>query len=150
VMQKHEKFICIPHLGASTEEAEDNCAVMAANQVINFIETGTIRNSVNFPATYLEVQTGGVARLCVISKNAQGALGEITTLVGGMGFNIAQQINSSRDEIAYNVIDLDNCGTDEEAASLQSKLMELEAVISTRLIWTGSAAEGPGSYFTKA
>jgi len=149
VMQNHPKFICIPHLGASTEEAEDNCAVMAAEQVISFIETGTIRNSVNFPATYLEVQKSSVARLCVINKNVAGSLGEITTLVGNIGFNIAQQINSSRDSIAYNVIDLDNCSTDEEAANLQSKLMELEAVISTRLIWTGSAAEGPGSYFTK-
>jgi D-3-phosphoglycerate dehydrogenase len=153
VMQNHEKFICIPHLVASTEEAEDNCAVMAAEQVLNFIETGTIKNSVNMPTTFLEVQKGNVARLCIINKNLPGSLGEITTLLGSMGLNIAQQINTSRDSIAYNVIDLENftkeSTPDDEALALQSKLMELDGVISTRLIWTGNAAEGPGYFLTK-
>lgn len=149
VMQKHEKFICIPHLGASTEEAEDNCAVMAAEQVLAFIETGTVRNSVNFPTTYLEPQSSGVARLCIINKNVPGTLGEITTLLGSMGLNISQQLNTSRDTIAYNVIDLDGYTRDDPWEEMEAKLMALDQVISTRLIWTGSAGEGPGAYSTK-
>jgi len=148
VMQEHEKFICIPHLGASTEEAEDNCAKMAAAQVINFLETGTIKNSVNFPAASLDKQSGGSTRLCIINKNVPGVLGEITTLLGSKGVNITQQLNTSRDKIAYNVIDMDGFP---EASSddLQSSLLSIEAVLSTRLIWTGSAAEGPSNFQVK-
>ena len=148
MMQGHPKFICIPHLGASTAEAEDNCAEMAASQVINFLETGTIKNSVNFPAASLDKQSGTSTRLCIINKNVPGVLGEITTLLGSKGVNITQQLNTSRDSIAYNVIDMDGFpeGSSQE---LQSSLLALDAVLSTRLIWTGSAAEGPSNFYTK-
>jgi len=147
-MQGHKNFLCIPHLGASTEEAEDNCAKMAAAQVINFLETGTIKNSVNFPAASLDKQSGGSTRLCIINKNVPGVLGEITTLLGSKGVNITQQLNTSRDSIAYNVIDMDGFP---EASSddLQSALLGIESVLSTRMIWTGSAAEGPSNFLTK-
>ena len=91
-MQHHPNFICIPHLGASTEEAEDNCAEMAAKQMIDYLETGTIKNSVNFPAAQLDRQDSQCSRLCVINKNVPGALGEITTLLGSAGVNITQQV----------------------------------------------------------
>merc|ERR1719253_1919429 len=78
-MQNHPSFICIPHLGASTEEAEDNCAAMAADQVINFLETGTIKNSVNFPAAALDRQAEDSTRLCIINENKPGLLGQVTS-----------------------------------------------------------------------
>jgi len=148
-MMDHPKFICIPHLGASTEEAEDNCARMAAEQIIDFLETGTIRNSVNFPATTIERPGEGLARICVINKNVPGVLGEITTFFGSKGLNITQQINTSRDSIAYNVIDLDNELSDADADHIQDELNKLDAVISSRLIWTGSVDEGPRNFVVK-
>ena len=78
-MQMHPNFICIPHLGASTAEAEDNCAKMAADQIQNFLETGTIKNAVNFPAANLERQDGNSTRLCIINENVPGILGQITS-----------------------------------------------------------------------
>jgi len=147
-MQDHPKFVCIPHLGASTEEAEDNCAKMAAAQVINFLETGTIKNSVNFPAASLDKQSGGSTRLCIITNNVPGVLGEVTTLLGSKGVNITQQLNTSRDAIAYNVIDMDGF-SEENSDDLQNSLLAIDAVLSTRLIWTGSASEGPSNFFSK-
>ena len=120
-MQNHPSFICIPHLGASTAEAEDNCAEMAAEQIINFLETGSIKNSVNFPATDLPRQGSDTSRLCIINENKPGVLANITSIISGKGYNIAQQLNTSRDTIAYNVIDLDGFSTD-EGASLQKEL----------------------------
>jgi len=148
-MQDHPNFVCIPHLGASTAEAEDNCAKMAAAQVIDYLETGTIKNAVNFPAASLERQTSNSTRLCIINKNVPGVLGEITTLLGSKGVNISQQLNTSRDSIAYNVIDMDGFPED-ASAELQEALLAMDAVVSTRLIWTGSASEGPSNFFTKA
>jgi len=148
-MQTHPSFICIPHLGASTEEAEDNCAKMAADQVINFLETGTIKNSVNLPAANLERQSGNHARLCIVNTNRPGVLGEITTLMGHLNLNIAQQLNTSRDEIAYNVVDLEGFEPGEMAQSVQEKLLAIDGVLSSRIIWTGSVSEGPSSFVTK-
>ena len=147
-MQNHPSFICIPHLGASTAEAEDNCAEMAAEQIINFLETGSIKNSVNFPATDLPRQGSDTSRLCIINENKPGVLANITSIISGKGYNIAQQLNTSRDTIAYNVIDLDGFSTD-EGASLQKELIDIEGVLSTRFIWTGSVAEGPANFLTK-
>lgn len=147
-MQSHPNFLCIPHLGASTAEAEDNCAEMAANQIINFLETGTIKNSVNFPATELARQGADTSRLCIINENKPGVLAQITSTISNKGFNIAQQINTSRDSIAYNVIDLDGFQSDDGEA-LQQEIIALDGVLSTRFIWTGSAGEGPANFLTK-
>jgi D-3-phosphoglycerate dehydrogenase len=150
-MQEHPNFVCIPHLGASTEEAEDNCAKMAAEQIISFLETGEIRNSVNLPNTALSRQAGDTSRLCIITENKAGMLGQLTTYLGESGINIAQQINTSRDSIAYNVIDIDESSmTRERAAELQQAIIDIDGVISTRIIWTGSAAEGPSNFLTTA
>jgi len=149
-MQSNENFMCIPHLGASTEEAEDNCAAMAASQVINFLETGTIVNSVNFPTASLDYQGRDHTRLCIVNKNIPGVVGEITTLLGGRGVNIAQQLNTSRDSIAYNVLDLQDFPEGEESDALQAALASINGVISTRMIWTGSADEGPKNFYTTA
>ena len=289
-MQGHPKFICIPHLGASTEEAEDNCAIMgsrqvsrrrptarglrklatptanvprprvarahrrfaptlpsswsmrasppiplgrpapltlppthphpplARRQVINFLETGNIVNSVNFPTAQLDRQDASDTRLVsrlgalprtrlppspllasfpnpahqdghlpvlgschlgracrslptrsthaplmpraacrattldaqvIINNNVPGALGLITTLLGDMGVNITQQLNTSRDTIAYNVIDMQGFPEGEQGDAIQRAIQDIEAVISTRMIFTGSAQEGPRNFFTK-
>merc|ERR1712196_484806 len=98
-MQSHPNFIHLPHLGACTAEAEDNCAKMAAEQMLDFLETGTIRNAVNFPTASLQRQGGDCSRFCIITRNVPGVLGEITTLVGKMSLNISQQLNTSRGTI---------------------------------------------------
>ena len=147
-MQSHPNFICIPHLGASTAEAEDNCAEMAAEQIIKFLETGAIKNSVNFPTANLDRQDTDSSRLCIINENQPGVLSKITATIADKGFNIAQQLNTSRDAIAYNVIDIDDFSPD-AAGALQEELIGIDGVLSTRVIWTGSAQEGPANFLTK-
>jgi D-3-phosphoglycerate dehydrogenase len=122
---------------------------MAADQIIKFLERGHVVNSVNFPTAVLDAAAADHTRLVIINKNVPGVLGMITTLLGDMGVNIAQQLNTSRDDIAYNVIDMQNFPKDEAADKLQLALGQLDSVISTRLIYTGSAAEGPASFYTK-
>merc|ERR1719201_159229 len=148
-MQNHPNFMCIPRLGASTEEAEDNCAAMAADQIIKFLETGTIKNAVNFPAANLDRQDSSSTRLCIINENKPGVLGNMTSLISSKGYNIAQQLNTSKDSIAYNVVDLDDFPQDAGEA-LQKELIEIEGILSTRIIWTGSVNEGPGNFITKS
>ena len=87
-------------------------------------------------------------RLCIINENKPGVLGQITTLLGGMNVNIAQQLNTSRDTIAYNVIDLDDFPKD-STENLQKELLAMDGVLSTRFIFTGSVAEGPAAFYVK-
>ncbi|MDR3145162.1 MAG: phosphoglycerate dehydrogenase [Treponema sp.] len=98
-----KKAACVPHLGASTPEAEDNCAVMAARQLMDFLEAGAIRNSVNFPQCKLEQRAP--FRLLVANRNIPNMVGQITTILAGAGINITDLINHHRDEYAYNIID---------------------------------------------
>jgi D-3-phosphoglycerate dehydrogenase len=98
-----KRAICIPHLGASTPEAEDNCAVMAVHQLMDFLESGAIKNSVNFPRCRLEQRAP--CRLLVVNRNIPNMVGQITTILAGSGINITDLINHHRDEYAYNIID---------------------------------------------
>jgi D-3-phosphoglycerate dehydrogenase len=98
-----KKVIGIPHLGASTPEAEDNCAIMAVKQIMDYLETGAVRNSVNFPRCKLEQQAPD--RLLVINKNIPNMVGQITTILAGSNINIMDLINHHRDDYAYNIID---------------------------------------------
>jgi D-3-phosphoglycerate dehydrogenase len=145
----HPRHIVMPHLGASTEEAEENSAAMAATTMMDFLETGTIRNSVNFPTTILAPQKNSSgARLCIVNRNEPGALGEITTFLGSKGLNISQQINTSRGDIAYTVIDFSNQPEDGEA--LQQELAEAcSYIISLRFLGMvfDDALGEPGTYF---
>lgn len=97
-------IVCIPHLGASTEESEDHCAVMAAKEVLDFLENGNIRNSVNYPA--LSMPRSGVQRLCICHRNIPNMLSGITAAVSGEGINIENLSNGSRGEYAYTMLDL--------------------------------------------
>jgi D-3-phosphoglycerate dehydrogenase len=100
----HPSVRLTPHLGASTQEAEENCAVMAANQLMEFLQTGNIRNSVNFPQVNLELAGG--YRLAVTNRNVPGALGQITSVLADRKINVVDMLNRSRDDVAYNLIDI--------------------------------------------
>ena len=101
-----DKVIALPHLGASTTEAEDNCAVMVANQLRDFIENGNITNSVNFPDVKMAKEA--VNRLVVTHQNIPNMLGQISTALADNGINIRDMINQSHDEIAYTLVDTDS------------------------------------------
>ena len=133
--------LLMPHIGASTAEAEENCAVMAANQLRAFLEHGNIRNSVNFPAIELERTTE--YRITIANRNEPGTLSHILALVGDDGLNVADLLNKSVGDIAYNIIDLDVVGDiayniidlDElPQQALLNKITGLEGVINLRLI----------------
>ena len=126
--------LLMPHIGASTAEAEENCAIMAANQLKAFLEHGNIRNSVNFPAIELERTTD--YRITIANRNEPGMLSHILTLIGDAGLNVADLLNKSVGDIAYNIIDLDEVPREE----LLSQISTLEGVINLRLI-EGSPAE---------
>lgn len=102
-----DKVICLPHLGASTPEAEDNCAVMAVKELRDFLERGIIKNSVNFPKTTTDnpIPCGGT-RLCISHKNEPGLVAQFTTILGEAKLNIEGMVNQNRGEVAYNIIDV--------------------------------------------
>ena len=99
-----ENIVAIPHLGASTEESEDNCAVMAANELIDYIERGTIRNSVNFPNA--ELAKTGDALVCVLHKNTPAIISQVTAAVSDKGANIENLVNKSKKDWAYTILDV--------------------------------------------
>ncbi|WP_303721849.1 phosphoglycerate dehydrogenase [Malonomonas rubra] len=123
-----DNAIQLPHLGASTAEAEDNCAIMIADQLVDFLENGNIKNSVNFPNTHLE--RSGVCRLAIINKNVPKMLGQILSVLADHDQNVADMINKSRGEIAYNLIDIER----EPAAGLIGELEAIDGVVSARII----------------
>ena len=107
--------ICMPHLGASTAEAEENCAIMAANQLRDFLENGNIKNSVNFPNLHLDRDSSAEkgSRLAISNKNVPKMLGQILSVLADQNINVIDMLNKSRDEIAYNLIDLEATPSDQ-------------------------------------
>ena len=124
----HEKVICVPHLGASTPESETNCAVMAVNQLKDYIENGMIRNSVNFPET--EMARNGGTRLCIVNKNIPKMVGQITTVLANEDINIDDMLNSHRGDLAYNIIDVNQKISDKQIEVIK----EIKGVIRVRVI----------------
>ena len=104
-----DDVIFMPHIGASTREAEENCAVMAVKQLRDFLENGNIRNSVNFPDLYLDRVPNSVpgARLAVANRNVPRVLGQITSILADQNINVIDMLNKSRGDVAYNLIDLE-------------------------------------------
>ena len=123
-----ENIICTPHLGASTPESEENCAIMAARELADYIENGNIRNSVNFPNCELP-REGGV-RLAIINKNVPNILGQLTALLAAEGLNIEHMINKSRGEWAYTMFDL----TREPQADCLNDIKAVEGIVRVRVI----------------
>lgn len=104
-LSTHYKCIAMPHIGASTEESEENCAVMAADQIMEFLENGNIVNSVNYPAVRMD-RTPGATRLAIANENVAGVLGSVLSVLADAKLNVIDMINRSRDDLAYNLIDL--------------------------------------------
>ncbi len=120
--------IAIPHLGASTPESEDNCAKMAAKELINYIENGNIENSVNLPT--ISMPRSGDKRICVIHKNIPNMLTAITSAVAENNVNIENMLNKSRGDVAYTMLDVDEADYD----SIFNKLSNIEGIIKVRII----------------
>lgn len=121
--------VAIPHLGASTPESEDNCAVMAARELSDYIECGNITNSVNFPN--VSMARSGKYRIAVIHKNIPTMLTSITAVLGKDGVNIENLINKSRGEYAYTMLDVDECDVED----VSSHIAAIDAVIRVRIIY---------------
>jgi len=120
--------ICIPHLGASTEEAEENCAVMAAKQLIDYIENGNIVNSVNYPTCSMPRTTDN--RLVILHKNTQNILAQITGTVGNEGINISNLTNQSKGDFAVTILDVDSKVSDQAIAHIE----KVDGIIKVRVI----------------
>jgi D-3-phosphoglycerate dehydrogenase len=121
--------IVIPHLGASTEEAEDNCAVMAVKELRNFIENGNIVNSVNYPACDMGV-CSSASRLSICHKNVPSVISKITSVMGDAGINIEEMANKSRGDYAYSLVDIGTPATEEVIGKLNS----IGGVIKVRVV----------------
>lgn len=125
----HKNVLVTPHLGASTEESEENCAVMAAKEIRNFLENGNIKNSVNYPNCDMGVCTS-VGRIAITHKNVPNMLGKLTKLLGDQGVNISDLTNKSKGEYAYSLIDLECAITKETLDALS----EVEGVFKVRVV----------------
>lgn len=124
----HPQVITIPHLGASTPESEDNCAVMAVKELKDYLEQGTITNSVNFPEC--EMPWHATFRLTLIHKNIPAMIGKITSIIAEEGINISDMINKSKGEWAYTIIDTDTKVTDIKIKSIEA----LDDMIKVRVL----------------
>ena len=118
LLNSHERVIALPHLGASTREAEENCAIMVANEVRNYLEDGTIKNSVNMPA--IELPRNGETRLSMIHQNMPDMVGQVSHILGKSGVNIAHMVNSSRDDVAVTLLDLETAINDDTVNELSA------------------------------
>lgn len=127
--KNHPKVIALPHLGASTGEAEDNCAVMVADQLIDYLENGNIRNSVNFPEAIMPRAEG--TRLTVANRNVPNMVGQISTLLADAGLNIVDMLNKSRGDLAYTIVDVEADALD---GALVDQIAAIEGVLKVRTL----------------
>ncbi|MDZ4812468.1 MAG: phosphoglycerate dehydrogenase [Pseudomonadota bacterium] len=122
------RVIGLPHLGASTGEAEENCALMVVDQLREFLENGNVLNSVNFPHT--RMSRAGRSRICIANQNKPNMIGQLSQVLGAAGINIAQMHNASRGDYAYNLIDAD----EDVGAQVVDNLKAIDGVLSVRVI----------------
>ena len=125
----HEGVVCIPHLGASTKESEDNCAVMAVEQLMDYLENGNISNSVNFPSCDLGTPST-LGRIAVMNLNVPSMLGKITGILADRNVNISDLLNRSKGDYAYTLIDVDSHVDEKEI----KEALKMEGIISVRVI----------------
>jgi len=128
-LKGNPRVIATPHLGASTGEAEDNCAVMVADQIRDFLEVGNVRNSVNFPEAVLAL-TPGATRLCIVNANVPNMVGQITTALAKNNLNISDLLNKSRGDIAYTLVDVDAAIPE----SVTKEIAAIQGVLAVRVI----------------
>lgn len=127
-----KNVIPIPHLGASTKESEENCAIMATRQVKEYLETGNIVNSVNFPNASLPYV--GKRRVAAFHKNVPNMVGQITSAISNYELNIADMVNRSRGDYAYTMIDIDNRVKDDLIPGLEEKVKAIPGMVTVRII----------------
>lgn len=126
LLMQHERVITLPHLGASTKEAEDNCAIMVAEQVRDYLENGNILNSVNFPE--VQMPRDGGYRLAVVNSNVPNMLGQISTALADAGLNIVDMLNKSRGSLAYTLVDVESAIPDATITAISA----IDGVLSVR------------------
>jgi D-3-phosphoglycerate dehydrogenase len=126
LLKQHERVITLPHLGASTKEAEDNCAIMVAEQVRDYLENGNILNSVNFPEVQMPRDSG--YRIAVVNSNVPNMVGQISTALANAGLNIIDMLNKSRGEVAYTLVDVE---AEVPEATMQA-ISAIEGVLAVR------------------
>ena len=124
-----EHCIALPHLGASTEESEDNCAVMAVNELMDYLENGNIRNSVNLPACDLG-RVGSEKRIAIIHKNVPNQISQFTSAIASLGLNIPHMANKSKGQIAYTMLDVET----DDVAPILEKLNQIPDVVRVRAV----------------
>ncbi len=127
-LKANPRVIALPHLGASTKEAEDNCAIMVAEQIKDYLENGNIKNSVNFPE--VKMQRNGGCRIAIVNKNVPNMLGQMSTTLADAGLNIVDMLNKSRADIAYTLVDVDSDIPDQVIKSIEA----IDGVLSVRLV----------------
>ncbi len=128
-LKDHPRIVTLPHLGASTGEAEENCAVMVAETVRDFLENGNLRNCVNFPESVLS-RVPGTSRIAIANSNVPNMVGQISTCLAEAKLNIADLLNKSRGEYAYTLIDADS----EVPAGVVEKIRAIDGVLSARVV----------------
>jgi len=128
LLKNHPRVVTLPHLGASTQQAEDNCAIMVAEEVRDYLENGNVRNSVNFPEMHMP--RNGANRIAVVNENVPNMLGQISTCIAEAGLNILDMLNKSRNELAYTLVDVDS---DVQPACLQ-QLADIKGVLNVRAL----------------
>ncbi len=128
-IKEHSKVVALPHLGASTEEAEENCAIMVAETLRDFLENGNVRHSVNFPEAILP-RTAGATRIAIANENVPNMVGQISTALATDKLNIADLLNKSRGDLAYTLIDVDGPVPEQTI----QRLNEIEGVLSVRKV----------------
>lgn len=126
--KNHKRVIALPHLGASTAEAEDNCAIMVANQVKDYLENGNILNSVNFPE--VKMPRSGDTRLSITHQNIPNMVGQISTILADAEINIIDMLNKSRDEVAYTLIDLEQT----TPVAVVDNLKQIAGILTVRVL----------------
>jgi D-3-phosphoglycerate dehydrogenase len=128
-VKNHPRVVALPHLGASTGEAEENCAVMVAETLRDFLENGNIRNSVNFPEAILP-RTSGASRLAIANENVPNMVGQISTALASANLNIADLLNKSRGELAYTLLDVEG----EIPSGVIEQVRAIQGVLSVRVL----------------
>lgn len=130
ILLNRKDVYAMPHIGASTEEAEENCAIMAADQLMDYLENGNIKNSVNFPAVYMDRTPAIGARITFANQNVSGVLGHVLSILADNKVNVVDMVNKSRGDVAYNIIDVEAA----PAAGVIEALAKVEHVIAVRVI----------------
>ncbi len=128
-LKGHDRVVALPHLGASTDEAEDNCAVMVAEQLRDYLEVGNIRNSVNFPESYMP-PTANAHRIVIVNANVPNMVGQISSALARHELNIADLLNKSKAEIAYTLVDVDS----PVAENALDEIRAIEGVLCVRYL----------------